>query len=153
MSERVPSVQIIGLPEFKARLAKLADAVAEAALVRGGMAGTKIIENSAKEKAPWRTRTLARSIHSEVKSSSRDRVEIDTGPDDLPYAAMQEFGGTIRPKTAKALRFEINGQIVFAQVVHIPAHPYMRPAMDENITEVTEEIRAALEQLIEAALR
>ena len=43
----------------------------------------------------------------------------------LPYAAIQNFGGTIVPKTKKALSFfNSHGMRVFARKVTIPARPF-----------------------------
>lgn len=63
----------------------------------------------------------------------------EIGPEGVPYAAIQEFGGTtsphdIRPRHGAALRFMFGGREVFAKVVHhpgskIPARPYLRPAL------------------------
>ncbi|WP_321276929.1 phage virion morphogenesis protein [Thiomicrorhabdus indica] len=43
---------------------------------------------------------------------------------DLPYAALQHFGGTIRPKNAKMLQFG-KGSGIFAKESHIPARPFI----------------------------
>jgi len=52
------------------------------------------------------------------------------GNQGVVYAAIHEFGGTIRPKRAKRLVFEVEpGQLVFAESVTIPARPTLRPAM------------------------
>lgn len=58
----------------------------------------------------------------------------------VPYAAIQEFGGTtkahdIYPINGKALHFIMGGSDVFAKVVHhpgskIPPRPYFQPAFD-----------------------
>jgi hypothetical protein len=59
--------------------------------------------------------------------------------DGVPYAAIQEYGGTVSipeivPGRAKALAFEIKGREIFAQRVRahsvtIPAHAYLRDAL------------------------
>ena len=43
------------------------------------------------------------------------------------YAAVHQFGATIVPKTARALRFRLglDGRMVFAKSVTIPARPYL----------------------------
>ena len=41
------------------------------------------------------------------------------------YSALLHFGGTVRPKTAKALAFTLNGKKIFAKSVTIPARPYV----------------------------
>lgn len=43
----------------------------------------------------------------------------------LPYAAIHQFGGVIRPKGAKALVFRLGGRLVRAKKVTIPARPYL----------------------------
>lgn len=41
------------------------------------------------------------------------------------YAAIHQFGGTIKPKNAKALVFMLGGRMVRAHSVFIPARPYL----------------------------
>jgi len=45
----------------------------------------------------------------------------------IVYARIQELGGTIRPRDAKALSWVMGGKRYFAQQVTLPARPYMRP--------------------------
>jgi len=77
-------------------------------------AGALIIQNEAKKKAPYKTGTLRRSIHTEMISNTQARVGTD-----VEYAIHQEFG------TSK-----------------MKAHPYLRPALDEKQQEVIEKINA-----------
>ena len=49
-----------------------------------------------------------------------DSVEIGSN---LKYAAIHHFGGTIRAKRAKALRFRIGDTFVMKKAVTIPARP------------------------------
>lgn len=46
------------------------------------------------------------------------------------YGPIQEEGGVIRPVRAKALRFVVNGEVIFAKRVTIPAHWYMRKTLE-----------------------
>jgi HK97 gp10 family phage protein len=125
-----------------------------------------------------RTRTLSRSLSQDVieKASTRARIAIGT---DLVYAAIHEFGGIITPKTAKYLAIPVNGatgsprdrddlklrksargnlvlvdesgvQFVLKESVYIPAQPFLRPAVDENVDKIVEEVSAVLAQQIEA---
>lgn len=48
----------------------------------------------------------------------------------LIYAAVHQFGGTIRPVRAKKLRFKLLGEDVFADEVTIPARPFL--GLDED---------------------
>ncbi|PTY03905.1 hypothetical protein DB346_02965 [Verrucomicrobia bacterium LW23] len=43
---------------------------------------------------------------------------------DRKYAALQQFGGIIRPVNAKFLRFRIAGRLVMAKQVEIPPRPF-----------------------------
>lgn len=128
------------------RLSKLASAdVLERAL----HAGAQEILNSAKDKAPYKTGTLRRSLHSETNEKSGARVSVLAGTD-LEYAAMQEFGGTVVPTKGRFLVFEIDGKKVFARKVTIPAHPYLRPAFDEQKGEAVKVFRLAVGDQVRA---
>lgn len=66
-------------------------------------------------------------------------VAVGFDPDDVPYGAIQEFGGTTRAhliaaKEAFALRFSLGGALVFARRVQhpgsvIPAHSFLGAAL------------------------
>lgn len=142
---------------------------AELALVAGGL----VLQNGMKVRAPKKTRTLARSIHiggHEDQSPdfndageqsrgkvppperSKNKIKIFIGTN-LIYAAIQEFGGEITPKRAPFLRFQIDGEWITARRVRIPAHPYVRPTMDEDGAEAKREVGAALRDIIRAAVK
>lgn len=148
MSDAI-SLQVINLEEFKGQLVALGEKVRGQNLVTALKAGALLVQNAAKEKCPARTRTLSRSIHIEVASSEGDNVEVDIGTD-VVYAAIQEFGGVITPKRAKMLHWTEGGLDIFAHMVTIPAHPYLRPAMDENKDAIQAEVAATLRQLLGA---
>lgn len=106
------------------------------------------------------------------------RVEVLAGTN-LVYAPPHEFGGVIRPKTGKYLAIPIGSyrgsprshsdlqlrksrsgnlllvdasgtpQYVLKESVTIPARPFMRPAHDDNKTEVQGAIGEAIKQQIE----
>jgi phage gpG-like protein len=71
-----------------------------------------------------------------------------------PYAAILEFGGVIpahdvRPVSAEALSFLIDGRRVFAKVAHIPdvtvpAHAYLRSSLQDMAAEITTELQQAV---------
>jgi HK97 gp10 family phage protein len=102
----------------------------------------------AEKYAPTKTGELAQSIRSET-GSLEGRVWSDA-----PHAFFVEFGtwsynelapqsGTyeIKPINAKALRFDVGGQTVFAKSVQHPgikAQPFMRPALQDTIEEFAE---------------
>lgn len=145
-------VKLVGLDDLFKDLDRLSDAVAEQGLIDAGMAGALLIQNEAKTLVRRRSGTLSRSIHSEVAESGRRHVVIHIGTD-LIYAAIHEFGGTIKPK-GKFLRFQgQSGEYVFVKQVTIRPHPYLRPAFDTKRAAAVAEIRAALKAIIEKAAK
>ena len=151
MSDAVKA-EIVGLPQFAAQLKRLGAAASSDALERAGQAALLPVQNAAAQKAPVLTRTLARSIHIETLEKGEYKVELAVGTDVI-YAAIQEFGGVVKPKTAKALHWvdRESGEDRFAGSVTIPAHPYLRPAWDENKNAMIEKIKSTLTALIKAA--
>ncbi len=145
---------IVGMPEFKRRLAKLDSAAAGKALERAVRAGALPIRNEASRRAPKRTGTLRRSIHIETLNVQPRSARVAIGTD-LEYAAIHEFGGVIKPKDpAGWLRFQTyDGGWHTVKLVHMPARPYLRPAFDTKKDEAAREMAAVLKQLLEAALK
>ena len=109
-----------------------------------------IVQNEAKAKAPYKTGTLRRSIQiGEVPAQLA--VKIGTN---LVYAPMQEYGGMVVPKKAKFLHFFIDGKEIFTKgPVHIPAHPYLRPALGQNKEQVLMAVRDAVNRQLRKAGR
>lgn len=54
---------------------------------------------------------------------------------DREYAAIHQFGGIIRPKTAKALRFQSGGQWWTVKQVTMPARPMLPITPDGRLTD------------------
>ncbi len=66
------------------------------------------------------------------------------GVQDVKYALIQELGGTITAKVAKALAIPLpDGGVAFAKSVTLPARPYLRPSADTNYPGLVGNIRAA----------
>jgi len=91
--------------------------------------GALIVRNDAADKAPYLTGDLKKSLHIETTEKTETRVIVIAGTD-LEYAAPQEFGTS----------------------TGVPAHPYLRPALDENADKVKKEIREALADALRAAI-
>jgi HK97 gp10 family phage protein len=118
---------------------------------------TKLITNKAVDKAPRRTGTLKRSIHSEVSTlgSFTGKIIQDSGV--AKYGVFVEFGtglygpkgDLIYPNKAKVLAWKQGGQQFFARYTKgMKAQPYMRPAFEES----KEEVKGVLEEEISKAL-
>ncbi|MRN67857.1 phage virion morphogenesis protein [Brucella sp. 10RB9213] len=83
----------------------------------------------------YRTGALSRSID---YVATPDSVMIGSA---LVYARIHQLGGTIRPKTAKALAFMIGNMMRLVQSVTIPARRYLglSPANQTDIVEAAED--------------
>lgn len=110
------------------------------------------IRNDAQVRAPVKTGTLRRSIHSETAEKTDKRVSVLVGTD-LEYAAIHEFGGEIRPRNARALVFEIDGEVVVTQRVTMPARPYLRPAYDAQRDEAVRIFRKGVADQVRQVAR
>lgn len=170
MAKRVTVKGLNGLSKKLKALGIDVGRKAEQAAVAGGL----ILQNGMKQRAPRKTRTLARSIHigghedqasdfstggdkrgrNRVPSPerSKNRVKIYIGTN-LIYAAIHEYGGEIRPKRAVFLRFQIDSEWVMARRVRIPAQPYVRPTFEADGPEAQREVGDALRDLIRAAVK
>jgi phage virion morphogenesis protein len=63
------------------------------------------------------------------------------------YAAVHQFGATIKPVHAPALRFRLGNRLVFAKRVTIPARPYLGFGIAERLV-----VREALDLELQRAL-
>ncbi len=153
-----PTIKVVNLREFNKQLEDLKGAARGEALKRAGMAGGQVIQAAARVNAEAQFRgnptgTLKESIHTEIAESSENSVTVHIGTG-LIYARIQEFGGWIKPVTAKVLSW-INeeGKRVFAKKVHLDPRPYLRPAFDENQDKAVKAIGASIKASIEKALK
>lgn len=79
------------------------------------------------------TGTLRRSVQVDRSKNKGKHPKVRIGTN-LVYARIHEFGGTITPKRAKALAFQLpDGTWRTAKKVVLPARPYMRPTFKRLI--------------------
>lgn len=141
---------------LKDNFAKVLGVVTGPMLVGAAMAGGHVIEAHAKINASrgrpgleMETGALVNSIAVSLASSSATRAEVDTGPS-VVYGRIHEVGGIIVPLHASRLAWfdKDTGEFHSALAVHIPARPYMRPAVDENkdsmLSAIATEVNRAL---------
>ena len=126
-------------------------------LLAAVLSGAGILRDRAKQLAPFLTITLKRSIHvggdtgftpgegyddigGQVTTPGGARVEVGTN---LVYAAIQEFGGTIKRVSTRGKQYTIQ----------IPPTAYLRGAFLEKKPDVIQEIDLALDAMIRDALK
>lgn len=125
-------------------LTKVSDDIVTKASEQALVAGGHVVEAHAKINLQGhglhKTGQLGNSI--QVYDPSPESVLV--GSRGVIYAAVHEFGATIRPKRAKVLHWMEGDEHVFAKQVVIPPRPYLRPAIDENKQEVLNAMAAVV---------
>lgn len=125
-------IKVTGVKELKKNLEKLSDEFTRKLEV-ATRAGALIVQNDAKQRAPYRTGTLRRSIHTEITSRRRDSVEAQVGTN-VEYARRIEYG--------------FSGEDKAGRRYNQPPNPYLRPALDENQDKVQKEIADVFRQAL-----
>lgn len=106
-----------------------------------------------------RTGTLLNSVQKHVKIEG-PLIYGTIGPENVKYAAIHEFGGTIparriEPRHAKALKWmNASGKVFFSKghnipATRIPARPYLRPAWEEKSAYIRENFKLMLGRIME----
>lgn len=120
-------VSVKGMRKLDKKLIAMAKAMAGKNLETALLAGSLVISNEAKVRAPVLTGTLARSITQEVVVDGETATaRVGTN---VEYATAQEFG------TAR-----------------FPAQPYLRPAVDSKRDEAMQEIVESLRLIVRASV-
>lgn len=96
------------------------------------------VVNRAKIFAPVDTGRLRASVDYRTSSffSLRPKAHVFSDVEYAPFVNDGTRPHIIRPKNAKALRFRVNGQVVYARVVHHPGTK-ARPFLDRALSAVT----------------
>lgn len=90
------------------------------------------------------TGTLAASIN--TQQTGKGRVSVGTN---VEYARIHEFGGTIEKDRGQVAAGGIVHDI--KTVIHMPARPYLRPALEDNRDQITAYMRDYLRIAIREA--
>jgi HK97 gp10 family phage protein len=138
---------------------KVQNAITGELLAKALMAGGQVIEANAKINVArvFSSKStggagLGGSITTELVEKSETSAKVHVGPSKV-YGAIQEFGGTVKPLHAKMLSWvNEDGERIFAFAVHLPARPYLRPAVDEHKSEIEQAIGYQVKMAIEGAL-
>jgi HK97 gp10 family phage protein len=146
------SSKIEGMDKFVSDLEKLSATARKETMLSGIEEGAQVIKSYAQDNARNQftkhpTGHLVNSI--DVR---RNGKVIEVGSFGVIYNKIQEFGGVIKARTAKALHFQVDGQWFMKKSVVIPARPYLRPAVDNHMPEIKDAISDALRGLLQKAV-
>lgn len=146
-------MQLSGSESLAQKLQALSAAARSQALEQATVAGALLVQNAAKEAAPWITGTLRRSIHIGGHADlNPDHVEGKLPDPDVSGDHVTVYVGT-DVEYARRIEFGFDGPDALGRTYHQPAQPYLRPALDENQAAVQREVGEALRDLLRAALR
>lgn len=148
-------VDLEGTEELQQKLSKLSRAAATSIAKDAVDEGAAVIvfnaQLNARDVFSDRQRgQLRNSIRSESKIVGNG-AEAEIGPHVI-YGRIQELGGTIRPIHGQFLKFQIDGEWKQAKQVTIPARPYLRPAVEDHIDQISDVMREAIADGIQNAV-
>ena len=110
-------------------------------------AGGEVVRNHAKLNIQAQelvdTSNLLNSISVQEGSGGKSDATVEIGTN-VEYAAIHEFGGAIHQTNAWGKGIE--------QTIHIPARPYLRPALDENENDIKAAVGQSLVDQITGVL-
>ena len=123
------------------------NAVTGEMLMNAAEAGGFVVEGHAKIKAGsgrpgliMRTGALVNSIIVDKIKKSKTFAQVGIGTN-LVYARIHELGGIIKNAFGRGI------------IVHMPARPYLRPAMDENEKDIVGAVEAEIWRNLDKATR
>lgn len=146
-------VRIDGSDSLMRKLSALAEAAQGQMLERAMVAGALIVQNAAKQQAPFLTGTLRRSIHIGGHEEMNPDGEGGNVPEpEVDGASVAVYIGT-DVEYARRLEYGFNGTDSLGRQYSQAAQPYLRPAADENQAAVRTEVGEALRDLIRASIR
>ena len=116
-------------------------------IVKSLLAGGEVVRNHTKLNIQAQelvdTSNLLNSIGVQEGSGGKTDATVEIGTN-VEYAAIHEFGGAIHQTNAWGKGI--------TQTIHIPARPYLRPSLDENVNSISDAVGASLKHQIEGAI-
>lgn len=158
---------VSGVVNLEKALGKLVKQVSGRQLVTALVKGGKVIEREAKLNIEEEELIDSGDLRGSIETEPVRGEEAVTVGTNKEYAAIHEFGGTVKPKVTPRMRswawamYAETGEEVYKGIalttktnleITIPARPYLRPAVDDNEGEIIQNVAAAIKLLIEAAV-
>lgn len=148
-------IKIKGDKELQRTLRKINADVRNKAQEAAVLSAALIVVNDAKRKAPVLTGTLRRSIHIGGNTGKTPDFQPTPEAPELPRPerrgnAVVVFVGTNVPYAAR-IEFGFAGQDSLGRTYSQAAKPYLRPALDNNLNKVIQEMAEVLWSFMEKA--
>lgn len=130
---------ISGANEFQSGMSRIANAL-PGGIYAATVQSCALVETRAKTHhlaggtLNYRTHRLQQSVKSDVRTNGYKVTGRVGSP--VVYAAINEFGGIIKPVKAKHLSFQIDGRWIRASQVTIPARPWLFNSLDDELPQI-----------------
>lgn len=142
-----------GGDKFEKRLQKMTDKFksgdsstgVQMALYKGGLAVERSAVQNASGPRPEHIDRVSGDLVSRITTRRDSKYKVSVGIK-LEYAAIHEFGGTI--KSSGYHQVAAGGKVHDTGMIHMPARPYLRPALDSNRGQISAYVRAYLKIMI-----
>lgn len=148
MSESYLQFELKGMKELDEALSGLAEDLQRKALQQAARAGAKVVQDEAKATGAFRDRTgtlrksLVLKLDSAAKKWGQFRYKVGASAEGYYGYFIEKGYMATGPKKAGKSNKKGNAR-------HVPASPFLRPALEDNIDKITEAIKKKLAQRID----
>lgn len=125
-------VVIIGMADLQRKLKQMELALQRQALIEAAQAGAQIVLDDARSRVPVRTGNLRRNIRKRLAGRQSDIHEA-----------------TVEVQVAKKGFY---GRFIEFGTKHLSAHPFFRPAIENNLERIKATMRAVLKRAVDRAV-
>lgn len=139
-------LEIENLDRLLQQLEALAGLPDGAAMEKALLAGGEIVAKAARRNVLARGLVRTRELHDSIGATAVNEKNVVIGTPLGWRARIHEMGGVVSAKRAPFLMFPIGGAWKKVKQVSIPARPFLRPALVDNVGAVLE---AVAEELLE----
>lgn len=137
-------LKITGLNELLKELQGLERKIFDKAMNKTVRAGAKVIQKAARENAPVRSNEWEGANYPNPPGTLKKGIAIAKASRQPPTIVRYQVG--FAPKAWYGHLVERGHKLVRAgkTIGHVPAHPFLRPAFDNNVQKVIEEMKTTL---------
>lgn len=154
MADDFVEIDVSGLSEAVKGLDQLKDRVAKYGLRQALRSGVKVLEDEVKRRTPRRTGLLAEMCSSSVRVNDRSGGSATVNFGSEGYVArLVETGHRIHKQVGTKGKLPAPGTAASnnADIEHVPAHPFMRPAFEDKKDDAIAAFVETLADVVEQA--
>lgn len=154
---------VSGVVNLEKALGKLVKQVSGRQLVTALVKGGEVVEREAKLNVEEQELIDSGDLRADIQTKPVFAEEAVTVGTNKEYAAIHEFGGTVKPRVTPRMRswawamYAETGEEVYKGIalttkthleITIPARPYLRPAVDDHQDQIIQAVANAIKQML-----